>query len=114
MDSSHLTEWEREKEKETFVNTYDEQMRRINEAKTNTLKFVSTKILNDRNEEIENPVHKEEAEISKELSETQKPMTEEQRAASENKYGKLTRAEYEWKPNPTVCKRFNCPNPYPK
>ena len=110
-----MTEWEREKEKETFVNTYEGQMRRINEAKTNTLKFVSTKILNDRNEEIVNPVHTKEAEvIAKELSETSKPLSEEQRAATENKYGQLTRTEYEWKPNPTVCKRFNCPNPYPK
>ena len=42
-------------------------------------------------------------------------ITPEVKAADETKpakkYGKETRVEYEWRPHPTVCKRFNVPNP---
>ena len=66
METSSLTEWEKEREKEEFFKTYQSQTKQIEQAKLMSSKFVSTKVLNEQNEEIEiNKTPKEEDESIK-------------------------------------------------
>lgn len=109
LDASHLTEWEKEKEKEEFTNIYNEQVRRVSEVKSNTSKFVSSMTLTAANEEELNTATKPIV-----TQPAVKSQTEEDQAVVERNFGKLTRKEIEFRPHPTLCKRFNVPNPYPK
>lgn len=109
LDTSDLTEWEKDKEKEEFTRTYGQQAMRITEVKNNNLKFVSSKTLNERNEEVDTTLKQTAIEELK----TKKFSPEEEAALNKN-YGKMTRTEFDFKPHPTVCKRFNTPNPYPE
>ena len=47
METSSLTEWEKEREKEEFFKTYQSQTKQIEQAKLMSSKFVSTKVLNE-------------------------------------------------------------------
>ena len=114
MDTSNLTEWEKEREKEEFNSKYQISLKQIEQAKKMTSKFVSTKVLTEQNEEIEIVKQPEAAlEKSEPKEEIDIKLIDVHKAAREKKYGKLTRTEYEWRPHPTVCKRFNVPNPFP-
>ncbi|CAF0703112.1 unnamed protein product [Brachionus calyciflorus] len=118
VDSNGLTEWEKEKEKDEFENRYKENLKKI-ELLTKNSRFVSKATLNENNQEIVKDL-KDSEDLKKEDKTTitfskvydREEPTEIHKAALEKKYGKLTRTEYEWRPNPTVCKRFNVPNPY--
>lgn len=118
MDTKDLTEWEKEKEKDEFTGRYQDSIKRLELIKKDNLKFVSTSTLNENNQEID--LSKEEKqnlerkqEISKASSFIDKDeLTDMHKAALENKFGKLTRSEYEWRPHPVLCKRFNIPNPH--
>lgn len=112
---SELTEWEKEKEREEFARIYQQQCRSISQVKSNNSKFVSSFTLNEKMEEVERvesglgvpkapEVHVPEA----------RKLTEEEQAAHDRKYGALTRKEFEFRPHPTLCKRFNIPDPHPK
>lgn len=109
LDTSNLTEWEKEKEKEEFKKIYEQQAMRISEAKNNNLKFISSKTLNEKNEEVDNAIKQKPIEVLE-----SKKLTTEEEAVTNKNYGKLTRTEFDFKPHPTVCKRFNTPNPYPE
>ena len=108
MDTNDLTEWDKDKEREEFQRMYDDQVKKIEAVKNESLKFVSTSTLTETNEEKRNiETNKTTPDfVDYELN------TDIHRAAKDRKYGKLTRVEYEWRPHPTVCKRFNVPNPY--
>lgn len=91
---------------------YDEQMKKIAAIRKDSAnKFVTTAILNENNQE------KEIEKTNK--TEQEKPIVDEEehkdyhQAAKEKKFGKLTRTQFEWRPHPIVCKRFNVPNPFP-
>ncbi len=108
-----MTEWEKEKEKEEFHRTYENHLKQVEQAKKMTSKFVSTKVLTEQNEEIEiakQPDNEIKNDLKEEIDEK---LIDVHKAAREKKYGQMTRTEYEWRPHPTVCKRFNVPNPYP-
>ena len=109
LDTSNLTEWEKGKEKEEFKKIYEQQAMRISEAKNNNLKFISSKTLNEKNEEVDNAIKQKPIEVLE-----SKKLTTEEEAVTNKNYGKLTRTEFDFKPHPTVCKRFNTPNPYPE
>ena len=117
VETSSLTEWEKEQEKDEFFRKYEEQMKKIESIKKDSLRFVSTSLLNEQNQETEikkdndkeAPV--ESAKETEALNEV--GMSEFQKAAKEKKFGKLTRVEYEWRPHPVLCRRFNVPNPFP-
>jgi G patch domain-containing protein 1 len=117
-DTKDLTEWEREKEKEEFMQRYQENLRKYQENMkkvTSGSKFVSTSLLNENNQEIE--TDKKEIQMpvtTKDVFFESKELTEMEKAAADKKYGKLTRVEFEWRPHSVLCKRFNVPNPYPK
>ncbi len=112
MDTSNLTEWEKQKEKEEFHKMYEEQMKKIAAIrKDTTSKFVSTAILNENNQEKE-ILKTSEIEQDKQFVDEEEHKDYHQ-AAKEKKFGKLTRTQFEWRPHPTVCKRFNVPNPFP-
>jgi len=112
LDTKDLTEWEKEKEKEEFYKMY-EQSKKIEEIKKqSTSKFVSVSVLNEQNQEQE--VDKSKLEEKAKTEVVEEELTDIERAAKQKNYGKLTRVEYEWRPHPVVCKRFNVPNPYPE
>ena len=112
LDTKDLTEWEKEKEKEEFYKMY-EQSKKIEEIKKqSTSKFVSVSVLNEQNQEQE--VDKSKLEEKAKTEVVEEELTDIERAARQKNYGKLTRVEYEWRPHPVVCKRFNVPNPYPE
>ena len=93
-----------------------EQSKRIEQLKKDTVnKFVSVSVLNEQNQETE--VEKKATATAAEpvvIEEEEEELNDMQRAAKLKNFGKLTRVEYEWRPNPVVCKRFNVPNPYPE
>lgn len=107
-----MTEWEKNKEKEDFFKRYQEQIKKLDSLKKENLKFVSTSILNEQNHETAKQVT-ESVSFPEPASEPIKELSDMERAAKESKFGKLTRTVYEWRPNPTLCKRFNLPNPFP-
>ena len=117
MDTKNLTEWEKEKEKEEFQNKYQQKLKQIEQAKKMNSKFVSTKVLTAENEEVEIEKIIEPSSSSNEFNykeeEIDEKLFEAHTAAKQKKYGKLTRIEYEWRPHPTLCKRYNVPNPFP-
>lgn len=63
-------------------------------------KFVSTKVLNEQNEEIE--ISKKPEEEPAKTEHIDSKLVNVHRAAREKKFGKQTRTEYEWRPHPTV------------
>jgi hypothetical protein len=88
-----------------------EQSKKIEEIKKQSAnKFVSVSVLNEQNQEQEVDKSKIEEKVKAELVEEE--LTDMEKAAKQKNYGKLTRIEYEWRPHPVVCKRFNVPNPY--
>lgn len=90
-----------------------EQSKKIEEIKKqSTSKFVSVSVLNEQNQEQE--VDKSKLEEKAKTEVVEEELTDIERAARQKNYGKLTRVEYEWRPHPVVCKRFNVPNPYPE
>lgn len=113
---SELTEWEKEKEREEFARIYQQQCRNISQVKSNNSKFVSSFTLNEKMEEVERVVESglgvPKAPVVH-VPEARK-LTEEEQAALGKKYGALTRSEFEFRPHPTLCKRFNIPDPHPK
>lgn len=116
VDTTNLTEWEKESEKEEFFSTYEKNMKKIDLIKSESLKFVSTSLLNEQNQEmdIEKPIESQSSSSSSLVS-TLPPATTaitEAKEKTKKKYGKETRIEYEWRPHPTLCKRFNVPCPY--
>jgi hypothetical protein len=117
LDTKNLTEWEKEKEKEEFQNKYQQKLKQIEQAKKMNSKFVSTKVLTAENEEVEIEKKIEPSSSSNESNykeeEINEKLLEAHTAAKQKKYGKLTRIEYEWRPHPTLCKRYNVPNLFP-
>ena len=117
VDSKGMTESQKENEKNEFEKKYRENLKKI-ELLNQGSRFVSKATLNENNEEIEKPAEpieeikeiKNEPNFSNFYDKEEK--TDMHKAAVEKKYGKLTRTEYEWRPNPILCKRFNIPNPY--
>lgn len=117
VDSKGMTESQKENEKIEFDEKYRENLRKI-ELLNQSSRFVSKATLNENNQEIEKP--EEPAQEIKEIKNEpnfsnfydKEEKTDMHKAAVEKKYGKLTRTEYEWRPNPILCKRFNIPNPY--
>ncbi len=121
VENKDLTEWEKEKEKEEFQNRYQQQIKKLEAMKSQGSRFVSTATLNEQNQEVEST--KKDVPTSSLILAGFKPvdqfepepdLTEMEKAAKEKKFGKLTRTEYEWRPHPVVCKRFNIPNPHPE
>jgi hypothetical protein len=112
VDTAGLTEWEKESEKEEFFATYEKSMRKIDLIKSESLKFVSTSLLNEQNVEmnIEKPLETTTSSVSAIV--VVKPTSPSAKEETKKVYGKETRVEYEWRPHPTVCKRFNVPCPY--
>ena len=53
VDTANLTEWEKETEKEEFFKTYEKSMKKIESIKNDGLKFVSTSLLNEQNQEMD-------------------------------------------------------------
>lgn len=114
-----MTEWEKEKEKEEFEQRYAENIKKLELIKKD-LKFVSKATLNENNQEVvtasaetvPDEETREKVEISFSKFYDKEEQTDMHKAALDKKYGQLTRIEYEWRPNPTLCKRFNVPNPY--
>ena len=113
VDAKELTEWEKDREKDEFQSRYKTQMKIIEETVINkgNLRFTSTATLNEQNQEVERTIARDEKKM---VVEQEEILSEMQQAAKDKKYGKLTRVEYEWRPNPVLCKRFNVPNPYPE
>ena len=113
-----MTEWEKEKERDEFQHRYQAQIKKLESMKKENLRFVSTATLNSENQEVTLETrHYEPGQSFKPMSgvvEPEEVLTEMQKAAKEKKFGKLTRVEYEWRPHPIVCKRFNIPNPHPE
>jgi hypothetical protein len=100
VDTSELTEWEKDHEKDEFSRTYQTQSKKIDEYKASmNAKFLSTNILMETSDNriVETEIKIEETSVAKE---------------AEKKFDK-SRVEYEWRPHNLVCKRFNVPNPYP-
>ncbi len=101
VEVSGLTEWERQTEKEEFQRIYGGQVERgRREAGSGSAVlsgFVSGEKL-DADKGIE---------VKKEINEID-------RAVSEKRFGKETRTVFEFRPHPTLCKRFNLPDPHPK
>jgi G patch domain-containing protein 1 len=117
VDSKDLTEWEKEKERDEFQHRYQQHVKKLDSVRKETLKFVSTSTLNAQNQEVGLEKKKDEdIAFFKPMCEVEpeENLTEMQKAAKEKKFGKLTRVEYEWRPHPIVCKRFNIPNPHPE
>jgi G patch domain-containing protein 1 len=118
LDTKGLTEWERENEKEEFKNKYEEQVKKLNEMKREvSSRFASAAILNEQNQELSTTVDTQMFLANKQDTSEKKlddKSYELEKAVKEKKFGKLTRTDYEWRPHPIVCMRFNVPNPYPE
>ena len=98
VETSELTEWEKDHEKDEFFRTYQTQTKKIEEYKASmNAKFSSKNILMETSD---NKIVETEIKI------------EDAPKEAEKKFGK-SRVEYEWRPHNIVCKRFNVPNPYP-
>jgi hypothetical protein len=96
----------------TLLRLYQQQSKNISQVQANNSKFVSSRTLNERNEEVEVVglgLPKAPAAVVPEA----RKLTEEEEAAIAKNYGQLTRKEFEFRPHPTLCKRFNIPDPHP-
>ena len=96
---SGLTEWEREREKEEFARSAA-LYQPLNS--TMAARFTSAKQPDDHRIVYEEVPAQESSDSS-----------DQTQAASMKMFGKLTRDNFEWHPENTLCKRFNIPNPYP-
>ncbi|KAL3860793.1 hypothetical protein ACJMK2_010860 [Sinanodonta woodiana] len=94
--SGHMTEWEREREKEEFI-----KASKLYKPLTPMMasRFTRGKYL-EEDDKVEVPA--EEGDKSDKV-----------KAAEMNMYGQLTREVQEWHPCKLLCKRFNVPHPYP-
>ena len=132
MDTSELTEWEKERERDDFARLL-EQSRKLDEIKRASMsKFVSTSVLDENNQETEKkkqqalPTQEALAAATGAIVDVDTLFAAERArdrdvtremfiAAREKKYGPATtRVEYEWRPHAILCRRFNVPNPYPE
>uniref|UniRef100_UPI00358F16C2 G patch domain-containing protein 1 isoform X2 n=1 Tax=Myxine glutinosa TaxID=7769 RepID=UPI00358F16C2 len=95
--ASGLTEWEREREKEEFAQAAA-IFRPLHAAMAARFTSGSEGTEEDK---VEVPIQEE------------TDSSEKTNAAKLKMFGKLTREELEWHPDPLLCKRFNVPNPYP-
>ncbi|RNA32987.1 G patch domain-containing 1-like, partial [Brachionus plicatilis] len=117
VDSKGMTDLEKENEKNEFESRYRENLKKIELLKQGS-RFVSKATLNENNQEVEKPVEPikeiKESKLGPDFSNfyDKEEQTDMHKEAVQKKYGKLTRTEHEWRPNPILCKRFNIPNPY--
>ncbi|KAL8590611.1 hypothetical protein ACOMHN_011047 [Nucella lapillus] len=95
----HMTEWERQREKEEFSKAI-----MIYRPLSNMMasRFTRGAFIDDAEHQTSG------------LVEAQTEKNEQAKAAEMKMYGKLTREEMEWHPHNLLCKRFNVPNPYPE
>ncbi|XP_062586429.1 uncharacterized protein LOC134248028 [Saccostrea cucullata] len=93
----HMTEWEREREKEEFEKAakFYKPMAGMMASRFTRAKY------HDDDDKVEMPAQE------------QGDKNDRQSAARMKMYGPLTRDTYEWHPDRVVCKRFNIPDPYP-
>ncbi|XP_076469895.1 G patch domain-containing protein 1-like [Babylonia areolata] len=96
--AGHLTEWERQREKEEFS-----KAAMIYRPLSNMMasRFTRGTFIDDAQQQTLG------------LVEAVTEKSEQAKAAEMKMYGRLTRDEMEWHPHNVLCKRFNIPNPYP-
>ncbi|KAK3598891.1 hypothetical protein CHS0354_036196 [Potamilus streckersoni] len=95
--SGHMTEWEREREKEEFT-----KASKLYKPLTAMMAYRFTRgKYYEEDDKVEVPAEEE------------KDKSDKVKAAEMNMYGQLTREVQEWHPSKLLCKRFNVPHPYP-
>ncbi|XP_063439673.1 G patch domain-containing protein 1-like isoform X2 [Mytilus trossulus] len=97
VTEGHMTEWEREREKEEFIKA-GKMYKPL--AGMIASRFTRAKF-DDAVETVDVP-----AEEGGDKDDTEK-------AAEMKMYGRLTRNEYKWYPHKLLCRKFNVPEPYP-
>ncbi|KAK6185830.1 hypothetical protein SNE40_007977 [Patella caerulea] len=97
ITSGHMTEWEREREKDEFIRASKlyKPLSNMMASRFTTAKF------DDETKTVDIP--KEEG----------NDKSDKDKAAEMKMFGQLTRDNIEWHPDKVLCKRFNVPDPYP-
>ncbi len=96
VETAGLTEWERQSEREEFAGIYGGQVER-GKREAGAGAAMRAFVSGEREEKV-----------------PQVMTNELDSAVGEKRFGVATRKEYEFRPHPTLCKRFNVPDPYPK
>ncbi|KAH9490971.1 G patch domain-containing protein 1 [Bulinus truncatus] len=95
--SSHMTEWEKSREKEEFSKAA--KIYRPMSAMMSA-RFVRGSMIDDEQEKGS-------------TKSVMNDVNDQVKAAELGMFGQLTHEVFEWHPNSLLCKRFNVPNPYP-